>query len=113
MRRKECETRGIGLSGSACGRTPALPREGGNWRGWACHSRGWGSFPPSSRRSKDEYDSSPGSGGRSGEFGGCPSLRLHPQDRGRTPGCVLQVSGVCSRLRSKVGRKGTRLRMSL
>lgn len=49
---------------------------------------------PLPRRNQDEYDSSPGSGGRSGGAGGGPALRLHPQDRGGTPGRVLQVSAV-------------------
>lgn len=44
---------------------------------------------------QDEYDSSPASGGCRGGCGGRLSLCLHPQNRGRTPGCVLQVSGVC------------------
>lgn len=50
---------------------------------------------------QDEYDSSPGSGGCSGGCGGRLSLCLHPQNRGRTPGRVLQVSGVCSQPRWK------------
>ncbi|XP_045437941.1 erlin-1 isoform X3 [Pipistrellus kuhlii] len=41
---------------------------------------------------QDEYDSSPGSGGCSGGCGGRRALCLHPQDRGRTPGGVLQTT---------------------
>lgn len=103
VRREECEKRGTELSAPACGRTLGPWRQGGNWRGWAWHSQDWGSVPPSSRRNKDEYDSSPGSGGRSGGSGGCPPLRFHPQDRGRTLGCVLQVSSGAVSLGSGVG----------
>ncbi|XP_070288633.1 erlin-1 isoform X1 [Myotis yumanensis] len=41
---------------------------------------------------QDEYDSSPGSGGCRGGCGGRLSLCLHPQNRGRTPGRVLQTT---------------------
>ena len=81
---------GIGLLSSACGTAPGREGEGGNQRWWACHSSGWGCVPSACRRNYDEYDSSPSSGGWSGGSGGGPPLRLHPQDRGRTSGRVLQ-----------------------
>lgn len=63
---------------------------------------------PLPRRNQDEYDSSPGSGGRSGGAGGGPALRLHPQDRGGTPGRVLQVSAAQRQRGSRGAEKRVR-----
>lgn len=73
-----------GLPASARDRPRALPRVGTE-----------GPVLALPRRNEDEYDSSPGAGGRGGGAGGGPPLRLHPQDRRGAPGRVLQVSAPC------------------